>query len=78
MPRYESRECGLLTEGTLMNQRDQIKRTLSKQGTAEARFALAGIAVTERHGGRPTAIEKNGHIVFVYPNGTRTSGGQSA
>jgi len=55
---------------------DRIKNILRKRNTAESRFALAGIAVTEKHGGRPKASMEDGQIVFTYPDGTRTVGGE--
>ncbi len=54
-----------------------IKAALRQQGTAEARFVLAGIRVTERHGGRPTSsFNADGEIQFTYPDGTITVGGR--
>lgn len=54
-----------------------IKRQLRQHNTAEARFALAGIKVTEDHGGRPTtSLNADGEIQFTYPDGTATVGGR--
>lgn len=46
------------------------------QRTEAERFAIAARAITRRHGGRPTASLENGRIVFTYPNGVKTNGGE--
>jgi hypothetical protein len=54
-----------------------VRETLKRQNTPEARFVLRAMQITEAHGGHPTATYEEGiGIVFTYPDGTRTSGGK--
>lgn len=53
-----------------------MDRTRKDTRTPEQRFIDAANRLVIKRGGTPTAKLENGRIVFIYPDGTKTSGGQ--
>jgi hypothetical protein len=49
---------------------------MQRRNSPEDRFVLRAKRITESHGGMPTTTIEDGKLVFTYPDGTRTSGGQ--